>query len=69
MILDYTNKKKVTYPQKRHFCYFSLLAIETRIVNTVGWNIPNDNNARDMHLEETECIGIQYTPVFSEQGI
>ena len=67
MILDYTDKKYVIYPQKRHYCFFfSLMTREKSIVNNVGWNIPNDNYSRNSHLEETVYTGNKYTPVISE---
>ena len=36
---------------------FSLMTRGKCIVNNVGWKIPNDNNSRDSHLEETEYTG------------
>ena len=57
MIFDYTSKKLVIYPQKRHFYIFSLMKREKCIVNNVGWKIPNDNYSRNSHLAETEYTG------------
>ena len=42
---------------------------EKCIVNNVEWKIPNDNIARDSHLEEMEYTDNKYTLVISEQGI
>ena len=57
MILDYTNKKQVSYSQKRQFYFFFFKNERKCIGKNVGWNISNDNNACDSHLEETEYTG------------
>ena len=51
------HKQKVTYSQKRHFCFFSLMKREKCIVNNDEWEIPNDNIASDSHSEEIEYTG------------
>ena len=43
--------------EKTFLLLFSLNMREKCIVNDVGWKIPNDINARDSHLEETEYTG------------
>ena len=37
--------------------FFSLMKREKCTVNKVEWKIPNDNIARDSHLEKTEYTG------------